>query len=104
MINSISLSIITSSNLYRTPYDLVVIVSIEGQLAAEEKEHYHPYTPQIGLFAVALHCEDLVGGIDRVQINTKSLQEGDNMVQYDEARQKAVQRNKIGLTVWNSCC
>jgi hypothetical protein len=61
----------TSPYLYRAPYDLVVIVSIEGQLAAEEEEHYHPNTPQVSLFAIPLHCEDLVREIDKDQVTIK---------------------------------
>jgi hypothetical protein len=63
-----------SPYLYSAPYDLVVIVSIEGKLAAEEEEHYHPYTPQVSLFAVPLHREDLVFEIDRVTIKYKGLE------------------------------
>ena len=63
ILNTVRLKKGVPDYLYRAPYDLVVIVTIEGQLAAEEKEHYHTNTPQVSLFAVALHSQDLVGGI-----------------------------------------
>ena len=68
--------------LYRAPYDLVVIVTIEGQLAAEEKEHYHTNTPQVSLFAVALHSQDLVGGIRADPGNMRGLPKKCSMVWY----------------------
>ena len=41
------------------PDDLVVVVAVEGQLAAQKKEHDHSHGPQVRLLAVPLHRQYL---------------------------------------------
>jgi hypothetical protein len=61
--------------LYCAADDFIVIVSIEGQLAAQEQEHNHTHTPQISLFAVPLHRQHLKEWKERIDsmINDEAI-------------------------------
>ena len=45
----------------RAPDDLIVVVAVEGQLAAQQQEHDHAHGPQVRLLTVSLHRQHLVG-------------------------------------------